>query len=1365
MPYVIPQEVLETNSKKAEDVGFFESALAGVATGLWNIPKGFVSLGAEIYDLAADANTAKEVEKWFDDVNPFDDEAEARTIGKITQAIAQIAPVAIGGASLGARAAASFKNTNLAKTMATHALEAKKAGKYMSLARIGQKFTGPTAGMIAGGAVGEGIVADEDIGTLADILKGTSLEPYAITMMDRETKEGRDEAYRRLLNRVKFGTEGALFNLALLGAGRGIQKLRKPGEDLAIKEYSENVLKRGLEKFGILGLRPEGPGTKLTFEAQQSAFGQIKAVEYGAGKAVDKFTKAMDEVFPAIEKNYLLADKGITTSDAARTKFLDEIYDILAPASGKSEDVLLKEVSRKRAIEAAGKIDPTKPQALFKYSDYQLTPKLKKILQQVKDAGGDPRQLRRAIINFRQSIDNMSGRFLQGTLPKETADTIKSQLGKYLTTEYKMFNQLNPFQKYKPTAEQLANAKRLLMDDRINGFVRRNGLESPEMMTIAQRVEIEKAVDNEINQFLKIKSMDELDLIEEASKGLKEDGVSANIARPTKEEIQSVNVNPSVLKQRVLLPWQRELAGVIKDPRYTFYSTVGKQAHLNYTLRYMDEIARIGSNGKNKFIFNADEIADVDKLNPLKFKKVQKGAMPGLSKLEGKYIRAPQYDAIFDVTSNWLNRSSVGTMYKYMILGPKAVSQISKTILSPITHMRNFISAGAFAAANGAIFPNFGDIKTLAPKFLGGQGVFGEAKRLTYNRIMGTMTKADDALYERLLRVGVTDSNVVRGESQRLLKDVLTDPQAAEANAFRNLADSKGRIQKIYGKLQDAYVGEDDFWKIVTWNLERNRYEDLAKRIGITKDNYLSVLAEDSARGNYFRKLTPRAEYAAQSYQNFLDELAGNLVRNNVPNYGYVGRTARALRQSPFGNFIAFPLEIMRTGNNIFQTSIDEITSGIPELVSQGYRRLFSFGTTVGGIPAVTAEIYKAKNNVSNDEMEALRRFVPEWSKNSVLVPTGRDEKGYLKYIDFSYSNAYDALLRPYRAVLNEIADGEATNASLKQSLAKGLTDGFIELMQPFASESIFTEALLDSTFRRGIGRGGRPVWSESDDPFVKIQKGVFHVAKSLEPGSIQQFKRLSYAARGKTDPKYGESFDLQNELPGLMGFRNIQSNPEKGLIFMTTRFGSSLKKDENLFTYPLLRGGRVSSKDIVDVYKYSESRRFQTMREMYKNIDAARRLGMSDAKIRKTLSERKGLSKDVVNSIMRGDYLPDRPSKFFVERMNKINRDLNEKEGVSLPNPYYQALPIIIEIINENRNKDLLGDELKLPEEPPILQRPTPQASIQTPQLNTPQINNQVVAQNSTAFSPTNQGLTPVESALLSEEEKQIRLRQRGLA
>ena len=35
---------------------------------MWNIPKGFVSLGAELFDLVADTNTAKDVEEWFDNV-------------------------------------------------------------------------------------------------------------------------------------------------------------------------------------------------------------------------------------------------------------------------------------------------------------------------------------------------------------------------------------------------------------------------------------------------------------------------------------------------------------------------------------------------------------------------------------------------------------------------------------------------------------------------------------------------------------------------------------------------------------------------------------------------------------------------------------------------------------------------------------------------------------------------------------------------------------------------------------------------------------------------------------------------------------------------------------------------------------------------------------------------------------------------------------------------------------------------------------------------------------------------------------------------------------------------------------------------
>ena len=405
----------------------------------------------------------------------------------------------------------------------------------------------------------------------------------------------------------------------------------------------------------------------------------------------------------------------------------------------------------------------------------------------------------------------------------------------------------------------------------------------------------------------------------------------------------------------------------------------------------------------------------------------------------------------------------------------------------------------------------------------------------------------------------------------------------------------------------------------------------------------------------------------------------------------------------------------MRTGNNILTQAIDEITSGIPAIRAIGLRRLMGFSLTVGGVPTALTATFKAQHNVTDEEMQALRKFVPEWSKNSTLLPTGRDENGYLKYVDFSYSNPYDYLTRPARTILNEIADGNETNASLKASLGRGITDSFTELLEPFASESIFTEALVDTTLRRGIGRNGKRVWTDTDDFGTRITNSIKHIGESLTPGSIPQFKRLGQVITGKSD-KYGNTFKLEDELPGLYGFRSVQSNPERGLTFMTTRFVRELKTANNSFTAPLLRGGRVSKDDILERYQYSESRRFNTMKEMYKNIDAARKLGVPENVIRSKV-KRQGINKEDFNEVMRGVYTPNRPTKFFIKRINEITRNLNEKEKVRLPNPYFEALPTITEIVNQNRNISLLNGELKLPD----LQEPQIQIEPQTQQIQTP--------------------------------------------
>ena len=1449
----------KTDAKnEEEDVGFFESALAGVATGVWNIPKGVVSLGAEVFDLVGDTDTAKSVEEWFDDVNPFDDEAEARTIGKITQALTQIAPLAISGGVLGARAGANLargltkratlleaqklglkQGERMARDIARRAIQARRAGKSLSLTNVGRKIMGKTTGAVIGGGLGEAIVADEDIGTLADIAQGTSLEPYAITMMDRSTdKEGRDEAFRRLKNRLKFGTEGALFNLALIGAGKGVQKIRKVDPE-GINEYAPGFIARAVQKVR-LGLSPQGGGSRLTFELLKGSDDTIKAIEFAtleSAKEVDRLSKDMIDPI----NNFLLkrADgKKFTPLTESKVKStISEILEgkvnkkFIGPAPENKKDLLLRP---DRAKQALAKIEISKghqrllssvpdiensikaiddelraiksdsiddvqrflnqprrqklikdravlknqlnkieqnlkgsakiKKSIFKRDDYRVNDSLRRLTNTMKDAGIDDKtikQLEDAVINMRLGIDNLSSTLMQGgKLTDDQFKTFSNEIGSYVNYRFKAFDKLPLLEKYKVTKEIKKKAFDSLKADKLaayaldekNYFVSGadKGKIIPQTPQQLQKLDVE--INKQIDDFINKQGLDVEDVMDPKFKN----GVESVTERAaTKAEIEAVSLSPDILTKRIAEPWQRELLGVVKDPTYTFHATTSRQARLAYGLKYMDDLNKAFSSGPNKKIFTYDDMVkefgkDFEQnLDPNKFKKVSietRQELTGMSALEGKYVRAPEYDAMFDVTSNWLNNTRVGLAYRYMLLAPKGAAQVAKTILSPLTHVRNLLSAGAFAAANGAILPNLTDIQTLAPKSLGGKGALGTAYELTAGRVFGTLPQEQARNFARYQRLGIVGTQVEAGEIARLTRDIAEGATAAKA--FDKLQKLPSGVRKTFGKLQEAYIAEDDFWKITTFELERNRHSSILNQLGINKGNYKSVLEENSPRGNYFKKKIARKEIADESFEGFLDELSANIVRNQVPNYEYIGRTAKALRQSPFGNFIAFPLEIMRTGNNIISQSIDEITSGIPQLRDLGLRRLLSFGTTVGGIPYFLSEVFKAKNDVSDEEMRALRRFVPEWSKNSTLLATGRDDKGNLKYIDFSYSNAYDFLTRPYRAVTNALAQTDASNESLKEALAKGLTDGVVEIMEPFTSESIFIEGLVDSTIRRGIGRDGRRVWKEQDDPLVKIGKGIFHVGETLTPGSISQLKRIGQAATGKTD-KYGNLYNLQDELPGLFGFRSISSDPQRALTFMTTAFLKDLKGADNLFTAPLLRGGRVSKEDVINAYKYSQAQRFSVLKDMYKNIDAARTLGVSNGVITRKV-KRKGLNKETFNQLMTGKFTPSRPSDFFIGRMAEINRELNKLEGTNLRSPYLEAIQDINKLIRDNRNVSLYDGEVSFygDIEPPVIKQ---EPRITTPNLSASSISPNIISAQGQNVSST----LPVNFASLPTAER----------
>ena len=66
------------------------AGVAGIASGLIKIPEGVVSLGAELIDLGAGTDLATDVEVFFDKLNPFEEIASERALGRLTEALVQV---------------------------------------------------------------------------------------------------------------------------------------------------------------------------------------------------------------------------------------------------------------------------------------------------------------------------------------------------------------------------------------------------------------------------------------------------------------------------------------------------------------------------------------------------------------------------------------------------------------------------------------------------------------------------------------------------------------------------------------------------------------------------------------------------------------------------------------------------------------------------------------------------------------------------------------------------------------------------------------------------------------------------------------------------------------------------------------------------------------------------------------------------------------------------------------------------------------------------------------------------------------------------------------------------------------------------
>ena len=1288
------------------------SGLAGVVSGAIQIPKGVFSLGAELIDLGFDTNAASRVEEFFDKINPFEEIAKETTTGKITEALTQIGIPGVAGYRIGSQ-------------IASRALDAKRTGKYFNLSDAGKKVLGGALGS----AAAEATVTDDDIGSLGDLIGGP-------TQFDRtEGLLGRDEASRRLLNRLKIGVESPIIAGGVGLVGSAAKTAIKAGETAFLNASPiVRATNRIIDSLTAKGAFPDEESFRVFRESLGSTRGDIS---FGA------------EIASKIDDFAGLIRKG---TEKAGLKLEPEVIS-------ESITSLLK--SGVRTKEGATELAP---EAVKKFKDFAIN--------QGKLSGQQADELIETVAAGRGEIDRLSQRLIDVGANKnitgELVKTIEGNIGEYLTRSYKAFEVkgikgiFKKLYDYVPGEEVRKDASNFLISEKSNLI--KSFKELPNIQDVTKKTEAGLSAEKELLDFAKERGIkvDKTEIATELEEYLtrgtvKENGVIQRYLTPLDQEgankivnqilrldeavpglknvpddekfsIALGKVSQGILTQRKNVPAEiRALLGEIKDPAYNISNTISKLANLVHRTKFYNDIHDLGFTGKavegkttGRFVFTDIDDArnyyqsldpnvqfNAEQFKPFTKLKEKYGKEQIAFKLENMIAPKSIVDAIEETyTTIGDGPYGLGNLYKNFVLLPKGISQVAKTVYSAFTHARNLISGGAFSAANGNFSPlTFNNKEEFFKEVFGDEGL---VKAIFSNK--PTIETANRL--RELGRLGVFNTNVSLNEIRQLFLQEFKTPEQLQQLIKTGAPLALKKFQNISQFAQKLYQKEDDLWKGFNFAAERGKYSTILKNAGINADNIDSETGRqiiEGITGRNFDELSRsvlnvkqlKSLDNKQLYNGMLDEISADIVRNTVPNYDYVGSFVKTLRIAPLGNFMSFPAEIIRTGYNTItrgykdikrgeqlfklaaETGNEALTRAAEGITKEGYKRVISAGLVYSGVPLGTAYLAQKLTGTSDEEMDALRRFVPKWSKNSTLVPTGRTKDGNLTYIDFSFANPYDTLLRPFQTVVNSLRDGKDEQSTLA-SLGESAYQSIAELTKPFFSESIYFERLMDSTIRRGRNVDGRRIYNEEDEIGTKISKSLLHVVDSFTPGSTSQIGRLIKSSANLPD-EYGKSYNLLREAPGIFGFRSIEVDPVDSMKYMVTSFNNRKSDARNLFTSEALKGGIISPNEVLELYQKSEKARFDVFREMNKNVNAAKVLGATSGDLAPQL---KRVSKTDRTAIETGRYEPYDPS----EEVRDIFRQNSLKLGV--PNPYIEALPRIKAYQGSNKNISLTDDK-----------------------------------------------------------------------
>ena len=1316
-----------SGAERDNEISSLEAALAGIASGIIKIPEGFASLGAELLDFSGMTNNAAaKVEQAFDKINPFEEVAEQRAAGKILQALVQIGVPATAGAKI-------------ASKLATKALQARKAGTYVNLKgknvrkgmekvyKLNDKSRAKRfAAGVVGGAAGETFVADvENIGTIGDAF---DIGPTQLDL--DESQDPQEDAGRKLLNRLKFGADSVMYFPFIYGGTKAIGKVATYGKDLA---FSSSKINKTIDT-AVGAVRPTSGKPEAMFLAKNAEEARKAADANFAMEQVKRIDKEVGKMFPPIKTFF---NKTLRENNK---KGQDQFYKDLKELMFEGD--LTKKVGN--------------------------TAIYKKVLKQMKDGGLNTKSQQiifDAIYNSRQKFSSLLETIRQGstgaiTLPKSIknmpglmGDRVKLMIG----STYKVFS--NPYVDslagYKPADEAI---------NRVKAILKRHAAKHGRDLSDDQLNYRINEILSQTTKFSKNTQMPSFKMTDVTQAAKTPDVTKSFVQILSKKNKNGVDATEIIGKGSKAF---RELFGEVDDARQSIFNGIGLLSNLASRSRFIDDVLEANDKaletGTRK-LFYADKNEAIKQLGAGGLNKIVAldDALEGMFKngvlvnrLKGLHTTQEIADA-FD-TVNKLSNFFVGPYdtkfakglsdaYKYIFLYPKAGAQIAKTVLSPTTHIRNFLSASSFSIANGTLF--------MDPRIVA--KAMKEAARTVQ---FGLRSPQGMKEYRKLLEGGVVNTNTKMGDYQALLKDLELNPDGGfTTSTFKKMLRRLARITKPF---QDLYTLEDDVYKVYNYHIEKARLGSAYAKAGI-------------------KKTTDEIENEAM-----------DIVRNTVPNYAYVSDIVKGLRSTPFSNFASFPAAIMTSATGIGSRILKEMRHSKPTkggnmspvvfeigkgfvrndnpLYGIGMKRLVGSATAFGGISLGLTKGFQSIFGTSDAQEKALDRWVApyEVGDKKLISYEEKDGKKTYYYQNWSANNAYDYLETPFRTMLRKVQEGIESEEQLSKGLVKGISDAFSKSIEPFVTESIAPEAIIDIFVRGGETREGKRLYTEQTPLEDKIRIITKHIIDTQIPLSKSQMTRLFYAYQGLPEPKSGQVYNIEKELPGLLGWRLIKIDPIRGLDFKITGYDKAKRGAVREFTGgdSRLLSAPATKEEVIRQFFVTNKALFNAQQKMHLDLEAGRQFDVTDDDYVQVF-EKRLRSVNEYGPFIDGVFMPYKPSENIARKFEEKSQEFS-RTNPGYKNPFEEALPVIIDMIEKMQDTDLkkefpfkpsdFGIDAKTPTggQDPILDSlgevPMPSTSVVQTAQATPNV--------------MNTGLTPTEQALLSEEERMIALRNRGLA